>query len=162
MNESIDILATTNPAYCSLVLRAFAKSYIEAAESEPEYPLAFFALPTILSSTISRTFQGTNSKTGLLSWINKNPEVRIELPAVVKRSVPIVRSALVFGLQTKVFELSSAGTIRLIADRFPKEPKDPSNIASTCRHFSLAKSLGTWCGKIHSTSTVFIAIGITP
>ena len=163
MNETIDIVATTNPAYCSLVLRSFVMAYVDAAESaEPEFPLAFFALPAVLSGTVSQTFQGTNSRTGLLNWISRSPEVRLELPSVLKRSVPTVRAALIFGLQTKVFELTPEGRIHLPPGRFQREPKDPTKVELTRRHHSLAKSLGTWCGIVRSSSTVFMSIGIAP
>jgi hypothetical protein len=163
MNETIDIIATTNPAYCSLVLRSFVRAYTDTAEgAEPEFPLAFFAVPAVLSGTISRTFAGTNSRTGLLNWINRSPEVRLELPSLLKRSVPLVRATLVFGLQTNVFTLTPEGRIHLSANRFQKEPKDPANVDLTRRHHSLAKSLGAWCGGVRSSSTVFMSIGIAP
>jgi len=162
MSETIDIIATTNPAYCSLVLKSFVNAYILAAKTEPDFPLAYFAIPTVLSATVSQTFKGTNARTGLLNWINKSPEVRLELPSVLKRAVPIVRATIIFGLQNDVFSLTTDGRIHPQANRFDRNSKDPRNVAATRRHHSLAKSLGTWCGGVRSSSTVFMSIGIAP
>ena len=76
---SLDIFADTNPAYCSRILMEFCWGYEEEAGSGVPFPLIILPLPIVLSGDHEAMFDGTNKATGLFTWIDRNPELLLDL-----------------------------------------------------------------------------------
>ncbi|EFG85405.1 hypothetical protein F1645_13795 [Novacetimonas hansenii] len=161
MNVAYDIFAETNPAFCTFGLVGFCRKYEMASGKSPNLTLAYLALPLALSDDLRTSFDETAVTTGLLAWLNRYPDVRLDLGVRLDASKNIVSSALRFGLSARVLLLSADGTIGLGAQKLstgpiadlPESPK---------RAIKRAERLGTWMGKAGSAATIFSAFGVMP
>lgn len=161
MNIAYDLFAETNPAFGTFGLVGFCQKYEAASRKSPELALAYLALPLALSDDLETSFKETATTTGLLSWLNRYPDVRLDLGARLDASKDIVSAAVRFGLSARVLSLGVDGTIGLGAQRpsaatianLPDNPK---------RAVKRAERLGTWMGKAGSAGTIFSAFGVTP
>jgi len=161
MNIAYDLFAETNPAFGTFGLVGFCQKYEAAAGRSPELALAYLALPLALSDDLETSFEETSATTGLLSWLNRYPDIRLDLGARLDASKDIVSAAVRFGLGARALSLGADGTIGLGARRpsaapvadLPENPK---------RAVKRAERLGTWMGKTGSAGTIFSAFGVTP
>lgn len=160
-DESLDVLAATNPALAALIIYFFTDNYARAAGSGPDLALAYLPAPIALSRRLAETFDGTNAATGLLRWTARAPGVLLDLPEQVRATVPVSRSGLIFGLQRGVLGLVE-GRLVTQSKGLAKIPKDPAGVDISRRPFSVASRLGTWCGNLKAPATVFVTLGIAP
>ncbi|WP_409149852.1 three component ABC system middle component [Sphingobacterium sp. BS-2] len=157
-SKSIDILASTNPAFCSLLLYSFTEGYMQEANSACPASLLLFPIPLILSNSIKETMHGTNIKTGLFSWVNNNPSITLSLNEKINDSSEYFADAFKYGVLKGI--LQPVGNSQLAIN--------PTNININYsadkylkNHFSLAKRLGQWFGQVGSTETIFNFFRIT-
>jgi hypothetical protein len=161
MSIAYDLFAETNPAFGTFGLVGFCRKYEMASGRSPELALAYLALPVALSEDLETSFAETAATTGLLSWLNRFTEIRLDLGARLDASKDVVSAAIRFGLGARALSLGSDGTIELgprspspapVAD-LPERPK---------RAVRRAERLGTWMGRAGSAGTIFSAFGVTP
>lgn len=69
---SSDTYSITNPALGSFVLWSFLQGYESNNKQGCPYLLLFLPLPLMLSESIRKDFRGTNSATGLHTWVSRN------------------------------------------------------------------------------------------
>src|SRR5262249_10086726 len=108
---SLDVLANTNPAFCSLVLRSFVEGYMRGEAEGLPLPHILLPLPIILSTDLTGFFAGTNTGTGLLTWIGRYPQVTIDLRERVQASALFSREALLFGITQRILDVNQRGNI---------------------------------------------------
>lgn len=162
ITESTDVFANTNPALGALVLWSFCTGHAKKAGEFPLHPLIFLPIPIILSDRFTRTFEGTNSSTGLFNWIERNPSLHVELPDSIRKSRSISREALVFGLRYGVLEVSAQGevgarsAVNITRSRREKLPE------GTKRSLVLAERFGSWIGGSGPLKNSLFALGIVP
>lgn len=161
MNIAYDLFAETNPAFVTFCLAGFCKKYEAASGKAPELALVYLALPLALSEDLENSFEKTAATTGLLSWINRYPDIRLELGARLDASKDIVSAAVRLGLSGKALSLSPNGMIGLGAQRLPAKPVSELP-ANSKRAIKRAERLGTWMGKTGSAGTIFSAFGVSP
>lgn len=161
MNVAYDLFAETNPAFGAFGLVGFCSKYDLASGRSPVLALAYLALPIALSDDLETSFEETAVATGLLSWLNRYPDVRLDLGARLDASKGIVSAALRFGLSARALALGTDGTIRLGANRPPAAPVAnlPENPKRAVKR---AERLGTWMGKAGSAGNIFSAFGVIP
>ena len=94
MNVAYDLFAETNPAFGAFGLVGFCSKYDLASGRSPVLALAYLALPIALSDDLETSFEETAVATGLLSWLNRYPDVRLDLGARLDASKGIVSAAL--------------------------------------------------------------------
>jgi hypothetical protein len=157
---TIDVYAMTNPAVCSLVLWSFLKGYVSKDENGCQLPLMFLPIPIILSSTTATKLNHTNSQTGFIPWVMRNPEVAVNMYEKVQHCVPFTRSAITFGIRYGLFNLNEssqfdAPLIRLSSRQAIDENTDLKDILEK------AKRLGVWIGQAKSPTIIFHTLGIT-
>jgi hypothetical protein len=158
MPESIDTYATTNPAFCSILLYSFIEGYDSTNSNGLPFPLILLPVPIVLTSDIASAFEGTNSRTGLMSWIARNPEVTVGMRDRLHSTSEFSKQALLFGFRYGVFSLAESGRIFLQPDSLAK--KIPSVGSSyVLDALKLAKRLGAWIGKAGTIETILIALG---
>ncbi len=161
MTIAYDLFAETNPAFGAYGLLGFCRKFIAAAGRRPDFALAYIALPIALSDDLNASFEETTTLTGLLSWLNRYPDVRVDLGARLDASKDIVSAAMRFGLSARALLLEPNGTlgpgprkpVQAPADNLPQNAK---------RALKRAERLGTWMGNAGSTGTIFSAFGVTP
>ncbi|MNU14544.1 hypothetical protein D3C71_26570 [compost metagenome] len=157
-SKSIDILASTNPAFCSLLLYSFTEGYMHETNSACPASLLLFPIPLILSNSIKETMNGTNIKTGLFSWINNNPSVTISLIEKINDSSEYFNDAYKYAILKGIL-IPNGNTSLAI---------NPNNLNTSYindkylkNYFSLSKRLGLWFGQVGSTETIFNFLRIT-
>lgn len=161
MSIAYDLFAETNPAFGTFGLVGFCQKFEAASGRPPELALAYLALPLALSDDLETSFDKTVATTGLLSWLNRFPDIRLDLGARLDASKDIVSAAVRFGLGTRALSLGAGGTLALGARRPSTAPIAdlPENPKRAVRR---AERLGTWMGKAGSAGTIFSAFGVTP
>lgn len=161
MNIAYDIFAETNPAFCTFGIFGFCRKYGAASRKSPELALVYLALPLALSGDLETSFEETAATTGLLSWLNCYPDVRLDLGVRLDASKDIVSAAVRFGLGTRALLLGADGTIGLGARKLSAAPVAdlPENPK---RAIKRAERLGTWMGNAGSAGAIFSAFGVMP
>ena len=155
---SIDIFATTNPAFCSLVLRAFSEGYTQRDPQGVPRPLILSPLPLVLSNDIAQTLQSTNSATGLLPWIARNPEVTVGMAERLAKTAAFGRDALLFGLKYRILNVTPDGRVVPDSRGLARKSKFPAS-ADPGRAINLANRLGIWAAEVRSPQTIFVSLG---
>jgi hypothetical protein len=161
MTVAHDLFAETNPAFGTFTIVGFCRNFWEAAGRAPAVGLLYLAVPVAMSGDTQTSFSDTNSRTGLLAWLNRYPEIRLDLGARLDASLPIVSAAVKLGLASRALELGKGGTIGLgrnvpakaHVDRLPRESKQV---------IRRAERLGTWMAGAGSTASIFSAFGVMP
>ncbi|PDS29257.1 three component ABC system middle component [Rhizobium phaseoli] len=161
MTIAHDLFAETNPAFGTFALIAFCRKYVAEAKANPALALTYLALPVAMSADLDRSFSETNAKTGLLSWLNRYPDIRLDLGARLEASKGMVSSSLRFSLATRALKIAPSGTLALgadapratLADSLPDDPK---------KVIKRAERLGVWMARSGSAASIYSAFGVTP
>jgi hypothetical protein len=156
-----DLYAETNPAFGVFTIVGFCRSYEDASDRAPGIALVFLAIPIAMSGDTQTSFSDTNSRTGLLTWLNRYPEIRLDLGARLEASLPIVLAAVKLGLTSRALEFGTGGVIGLgsnvpaktHAERLPRDSKEV---------IRRAERLGTWMARAGTTGSIFSAFGVSP
>jgi hypothetical protein len=156
-----DLFAETNPAFGVFTIVGFCRSFWDESQTAPAVALVYLATPIAMSGDTQASFSDTNSRTGLLAWLNRYPEIRLDLGARLDASLPIVSAAVKLGLTSRALELGKGGVIGLgsnvpakaPAERLPRESKEV---------IRRAERLGTWMARAGTTGSIFSAFGVLP
>ena len=158
--SSIDAFAATNPAFCAVVLRAFAEGYVEQDPAGVPLSLILIPLPVLLSGDIAGALAGTNATTGLLPWIARNPEVTVGLRERVGRVSGFTREALLFGLRYRALTITPAGLVLPESAGLRKQPRFPAT-SDVGRVLANGRKFGQWVGQVRSPQTVLVSMGVS-
>lgn len=162
---SSDTYASTNPALCSLILWHFLKGYEEVNKKGCELPILFLPIPIVLSKNIRQTFQGTNSTTGLLTWLSREPQILINIAHRIESTSTLTREGIVFGSGNNIISLNYEGYFysdnKGIVQKRLKTFIDLPAVEDLKEVFSLSKRLGNWCGQFDSTKIILNIMGLT-
>lgn len=156
--ESFDVFAETNPAFCSVILQKFCLGYSQESDCGVDFPIIFLVLPIVLSSESNRNFLNTNVATGLFRWLDRNPEVLVQLPDLVQETVSYTKRAITFGLSKKAFGVSKNGQFVVEHKEVFKNTSslDPY-IKMTCIN---SFRFGQWLGQVGSTTMIYNSLGL--
>ncbi|REE07301.1 hypothetical protein B0G71_7789 [Paraburkholderia sp. BL27I4N3] len=161
MKIAYDLFAETNPAFGAYGLLGFCRKYLAAAGKRPAFALSYIALPIALSDDLDASFEQTTAITGLLTWLNRYPDVRVDLGARLDASKDVVSAAMRFALSARALSLEADGTFRPGPQR-PVQAAADSLPHNAKRALKRAERLGTWMGNAGTAGTIFSAFGVTP
>lgn len=155
-----DVYAETNPAWVTYVLTSFLRGFMEAEPEGADLPVAYLGLPICLSGDLASTFEHTNKKTGLREWIERSPQIQLELADRLNASLVIVTEAVRLSCFTSAVTLDKhgrllPGTLRLKKDLAKGLSLDLSGPVKR------ADRLGHWFGAAGSTKTAFDILGLS-
>lgn len=156
----VDTFAMSNPALTSILLSKFASSHTEGRKSGPSLSLCFIVLPIVMSRPTIESFDGTNIRTGFLTWLTRHPELTLHLPTQIRATRALTRSALQFGMAYGLFGLTSDGTIA-VHNRAIEISEQLSGRDERARMLRIAGRLGEWTRQLPE-ATVFYSLGVTP
>ena len=88
-----EIAFLLNPAFCGRILYSTIKTYANNSHRALPFPLIYLVLPLVLHKS---TREKINSRTQLLVWIQKYPELLIDFPQRARDLVPITNETLEF------------------------------------------------------------------
>ena len=155
-----DVFSEINPAFCAYILRSFTSAFITISDQGPEVPLAYLSLPFALSGDLGKTFRSTNKNTGLLEWVERNPEIHIGLAERVNRCLAIVTDAMRFGCFSQILTINDRaqfhpGGRKVKKSAVTKLSEAPAN------SLKRAERLGYWFAAAGSTKTIFDIMDLT-
>lgn len=155
-----DVYAETNPAWGTYVLISFLRGFVEAEPEGADLPMAYLGLPICLSGDLASTFERTNKKTGLREWVERSPQVQLELAERLNASLAIVTEAVRLGCFTKAVILDKharllPGALHLKNDLAKGLSLDLSGPVKR------ADRLGYWFGTAGSLKTAFDILGLS-
>ncbi|MCK1348479.1 MULTISPECIES: three component ABC system middle component [unclassified Bradyrhizobium] len=161
MTLALDLFAETNPAFGVFTIVGFCRNFWETSEEAPALALLYLAVPVAMSGDTQMSFSATNARTGLLAWLDRYSEIRLDLGARLEASLPIVSASVKLGLASRALELGKEGVIGLGSnvpakahvERLPAGPKQV---------IRRAERLGTWMAGAGTTGSIFSAFGVTP
>ena len=161
MKIAHDLYAETNPAFGAYATIGFCREFQSVSAESPSIALVYLALPIAMSRDTEKSFSETNIATGLLAWLNRYPEIRLNLGARLDASLDVVSASLRLGLTSNALALDDGGAIGLgpkpplkaPADKLPAEPR---------KVIRRAERLGGWMGKTGSAGSIFSAFGVSP
>ncbi len=161
MSESLDIFAAGNPAFMSLVLRAFVLGVEDAGNGPPSLPVLYLVPPFVLSSSLYETFEGTNKVTGFFGWFSRSPEVVVGLAERIRNTAEFCARGILLGCRQGF--LSVDENLKVTASKRGLR-KNPAWKASDERGRALrdAGRLGAWIGGVGSERVVFATLGVCP
>jgi len=161
MTVAHDLFAETNPAFGVFIIAGFCRSFWKVAEKAPAVALLYLAVPIAMSSDTQTTFSHTSSRTGLLSWLNRYPEIRLDLAERLDASIDIVLASIKLGLASRALKLGTGGVIGLGSHVLPKAHADqlPLEPRQVIRR---AERLGAWMAGAGTTGFIFSAFGVAP
>jgi hypothetical protein len=160
MSVAHDIYSETNPAFCAHALVAFTIAFRSVNDNGPEVPAAYLALPVALAGDLGRAFDGTNKSTGLLEWLNRQPQVQIGLADLVNTSMDMVTEAIRFGCFSRLLVVNPGARLGLGAQKVKKSAVAGLSEAPA-QSIKRAARLGFWFASAGSTRTVFDIMGLT-
>ncbi len=157
-----DALAHSNPARSALIIYSFVRGFQEHDEGGPHLALGFLPVPIALSHPLAATFQGTQVRTGLLRWLEREPWIRLELAEHLREAKRISRAGLVFALQRSVLALDDSAHLSIHSAQLVREPRDPVGAVAAERAHTVAARLGAWCAQMPDAAAVFAALEVAP
>lgn len=159
MNTALDVYAMTNPALGGALIWSFLRGAARGGRGL-ELPLLFLPVPVLLSSSLAATFEGTSSRTGFFGWLDRHPEVLVDLAERVRLTQSMSRRSLLFASRTQLVVADTEGLFRptdALSDAKLRQLGDGVRPL-----FPLARRFGTWVANVGSTRDVFYALGISP
>lgn len=160
MRIAHDLYAETNPAFGTYVATGFCREYQSVSGKNTPIALIYLAFPIAMSRDTEQSFSGTNITTGLLGWLNRYPEIRLNLGDRLDASLDVVTASLKLGVTSNALELVDGGAIRLgtmppIKAPVGKLPSEPKKVIRR------AERLGGWMGGAGTPGAIFSAFGVS-
>ncbi|MBV5346734.1 hypothetical protein JZU46_00660 [bacterium] len=157
MTIAHDIHAEMNPVYCAAVLAKFCEAHQQGLERKPALVTAYLVLPIALSDDLAVTFDGCNINTGLRVWIERNPNVLLDLAERVNSTLPVTTEAIRFGCIAKLLQIEKSGEIGSLNMKISPAILD----GNSGKAFKRARLLGSWFSGTGSARAVIEAMGVS-
>ncbi len=159
MKKSLDIFAATNPAYVASIIWQFVEGYVKEDDAGCEYPLVYLPLPIVSSSLYAKTLHGTNTKTGLVEWLNRNAWVPTELATSVQDAKRLSLSGLHLALSNGMIGLGPEHKI-VVTGKLKNKSKVIADNSQLKTSLQMAERLGRWFGQVGSMQISLHCLGM--
>jgi hypothetical protein len=147
-----------NPAFCSRILYGAVKKYNEISNRAFPFPLIYLVLPLVLHKNTRRLI---NSKTAMLVWVKKYPELFIGFAQRASDLVEITNEAVELLLQSGLLQLKNEAGLQVNKTiRAMSKTKFTDDEIKECVNKS--EHVGKWFAVVGSTETIYISLGVRP
>lgn len=147
-----------NPAFCGRILYGTIKIYAETTKRGLPFPLIYLALPLILHKP---TRERINSRTQLLIWIQRNPELLIDFARRAHDLVPITNESLELLLQSNIVCLTPSGELDVVkTQKSLSKTKFVDEEVKEC--LKKSEQVAKWFAATGKVETIYIALGVRP
>ena len=147
-----------NPAFCGRVLYSTIKTYNEQSKHAFPFPLLYLVLPLVLHK---QTRIKINSRTQLLVWVQKYPQLLVDFPKRTRELVPISNEAIEFLLQSGKIILTPNGELECShTSRSLSKSKYVDSEVTEC--LRKAEHVARWFAAAGKPETVYIELGVRP
>lgn len=147
-----------NPAFCGRLLYTTIKTYGEKTNRSFPFPLIYLILPLVLHKG---TRSCINSRTQLLLWVQKYPQLLIDFPKRARELVTITNESVEFLLQTGNIILTPNGELEASASiRSLSKSKFIDDEVTEC--IQKSEHIAKWFAGAGKVETIFIELGVKP
>jgi hypothetical protein len=157
-NERIQEIAyLLNPPFCASIIYSVAHEYQKTKGFPMPFVLAYLILPIILHKS---TREIIDSKTNMVVWIQRNPNVLVGYPQRAKDLVPFANEAVEYLLLQKniTFDAYRLSIIKPLSKAAMGKTKD--NEIFEC--YNKSEHLGRWFARIGNEENIYTAWGVKP
>ena len=149
-----------NPAYCGVLACEFIHAYENAKKTPVSFALVFCALPISLHPA-TRERLPRSIVTGLLPWLENNPDARIGFGDRARNLTPYVRSGLLYAsvrqaILLETGALLTAGPKRVSFTKGLLEETTP-DVRDTV---NATRKVARWFAAAGGTPTILAAWGV--
>lgn len=153
-----EIAYLLNPAFCGRILYATIRTYGEKTNRPLPFPLIYLVLPLVLHK---ETRKCINSRTQLLSWIQRYPQLLIDYPQRARDLIPITNESVEFLLQTGKVVLTPSGELDVPANtRTLSKTKYADDEVIEC--ITKSEHIAKWFAGAGKVETIYIELGVRP
>lgn len=153
-----EIAYLLNPAFCGRILYSAIVSYKNESKRSLPFPLIYLFLPLVLHKA---TRTRINSRTQLLIWVQRNPELLIGFPKRAHDLVPITNEAIEFLLQSSNIELTLGGDLDTVPNkRILSKSKYVDEEISDC--LKKSEHVAKWFARAGKSEIIYISLGVRP
>lgn len=153
-----EVAILLNPAFCSLIIRAFCSGFKAVADSAPSIVLTPLVLPLVLHSP-TRSAMPATTRTKFTVWVMENDAVRVNVGARIERLMPYTQEAMVFGIHHGVINIEH-DLITPVALPNKKFSFPKGTDAADC--INASERLGKLLAGVDSAKTIYSLLGIRP
>ena len=149
-----------NPAFCGALIYEFVRAYERAMKEPVPYALVFCALPIALHPA-TRNRLPTTIATGMFSWFENNPDVRVGFAERARNLTPFIRQAITYATMRQAICFESGGVVRVGSKRasFPQAALDRTT-TEVRETVNAAKKIARWFGAAGDATTILAAWGL--
>lgn len=152
-----EIAYLLNPAFCSSIIYHVILEYQKKAKRAFPITLVYLILPIILHKV---TRERITSRTNMVVWIQKNPDVLIAFPSRAKSLVPFANESVEFLLQQNILEImhSEISVIKTLS----KAKIDSIADREILECFNRAEHVGRWFAQMGAEENIYAVWGVKP
>ncbi|HUM85108.1 MAG TPA: DUF6521 family protein [Lachnospiraceae bacterium] len=147
-----------NPAFCGRILYSTVQAYEKDCGREFPFPLIYLILP-LITNTLFR--EKISSRTQLMVWLQKNPEVLIDYASRTKHLVTITNETIEFCLQTGFIELTDEGKLHAgQGGKSLSSNKYTDSEVEDC--ITKGSHVGRWFARAGKIENIYTMFGVRP
>ena len=147
-----------NPAFCGRILYGTVKKYNEISNRLFPFPLIYLVLPLVLHKNTRRAI---NSRTAMLVWIQKYPELLIGFAERASDLVEITNVAVELLLQSELLQLTNEAGLQV--NKTKKAMSKTRFIDAEIKEcINKSEQVGKWFAMAGNMETIYISLGVRP
>lgn len=147
-----------NPAFCGRILYGTVKKYNEISNRLFQFPLIYLVLPLVLHKNTRRAI---NSRTAMLVWIQKYPELLIGFAERASDLVEITNEAVELLLQSELLQLTNEAGLQV--NKTIKVMSKTRFIDAEIKEcINKSEQVGKWFAMAGDVETIYISLGVRP
>jgi len=154
-----EIANLLNPSFCALILYSTIFEYQKKAKDGLPFPLLYLILPIVLHKS---TRDRINSRTNMVVWLQRNPDVLVGFPERAKSLVSFTNEAIEFLLLQEICIINNGKS-------FITKTVSKSNISQYITSdeevndcIQKAENVGRWFCNMRAPENIYAAWGVKP
>ncbi|MFL0198447.1 three component ABC system middle component [Clostridium sp. WILCCON 0269] len=153
-----EIAYLLNAPFCGRILYNTIKVYNEVSKKAFPFPLIYLVLPLILHKATRKLIL---SKTQMMVWLQRYPELLIGFSERTKQLVTITNEATEFLLQMGLLNLTSNAELEISHTiKSLSKKKYINDEVKDC--INKSEHVAKWFAATGKTETIYISLGIKP
>lgn len=153
-----EIANLLNPSFCALILYSTISEYQKKTKDGLSFPLLYLILPIVLHKS---TRDRINSRTNMVIWLQRNPDVLVGFPERAKSLVPFTNEAIEFLLfqKTCIINNGKAFITKTVSKSNLAQYVTSDEEVKDC--IQKAENVGRFC-NMHAPENTYAAWGVKP
>lgn len=152
-----EIAYLLNPAFCSTAIYHVILEYQKKVKRGFPFTLVYLILPIVLHKS---TRERITSRTNMVVWIQKYPDVLIGFPGRAKSLVPFSNESVEFLLQRNILEMvhSELSIVKTLS----KTKIDAIADQEILECYKKAEHVGRWFAQMGAEENIYATWGVKP